>query len=178
MKVISIGLIIAGVVCLNLIEHAAVSEPVHKSGQYKWDIWSCFFSWLISVLSCTGCQPDFRSYRKAGLLNIMTIRLWSHGTGLFFRWISWFLSQGCTACTYSGWIELTGSWWRWFLLCWPVVQVCRRYHSGHSAVTLILCGGCLMGIYWFILYFLFTCSWRKAEGQNSPDRCRFYNKLM
>ncbi|MXV40225.1 DMT family transporter [Bacillus subtilis] len=35
MKVISIGLIIAGVVSLNLIEHAAVSEPVHKGGQYK-----------------------------------------------------------------------------------------------------------------------------------------------
>lgn len=35
MKVISIGLIIAGVVSLNLIDHARVSEPVHKSGQYK-----------------------------------------------------------------------------------------------------------------------------------------------
>ncbi|MGN2617774.1 DMT family transporter [Bacillus stercoris] len=35
MKIISIGLIIAGVVSLNLIEQTGVSEPVHKSGQYK-----------------------------------------------------------------------------------------------------------------------------------------------
>ncbi|MCY8030217.1 multidrug efflux SMR transporter [Bacillus inaquosorum] len=35
MKLISIGLIIAGVVSLNLIDHRAQSEPIHKSGQYK-----------------------------------------------------------------------------------------------------------------------------------------------
>ncbi|MER0465636.1 multidrug efflux SMR transporter [Bacillus cabrialesii subsp. cabrialesii] len=35
MKLISIGLIIAGVVSLNLIEQGTQSEPIHKSGQYK-----------------------------------------------------------------------------------------------------------------------------------------------
>ncbi|AWM18468.1 multidrug efflux SMR transporter [Bacillus inaquosorum] len=35
MKLISIGLIIGGVVSLNLIDHGAQSEPIHKSGQYK-----------------------------------------------------------------------------------------------------------------------------------------------
>ncbi|MDM5303261.1 multidrug efflux SMR transporter [Bacillus vallismortis] len=35
MKLISIGLIIAGVVSLNLIEQSAKSEPIHKSGQCK-----------------------------------------------------------------------------------------------------------------------------------------------
>ncbi|WP_276731276.1 multidrug efflux SMR transporter [Bacillus sp. (in: firmicutes)] len=35
MKLISIGLIIAGVVSLNLIEQGTQSEPIHKSGHYK-----------------------------------------------------------------------------------------------------------------------------------------------